>query len=62
MAEGKIRVYVLARELGLPTPVVLDMARRLGYTVINQLSELDAEQCTAIAEALARRIVRNGQG
>jgi hypothetical protein len=54
MGEGRIRVYALARELGLPGPVILDMARRLGYAVINQLSWLDTEQRTVIAEALAR--------
>jgi hypothetical protein len=54
MAVGKIRVYRLARELGLQPQLVLDIARRLGYKVISQLSWLDAEQRVAVVEALAQ--------
>ena len=53
-AVGKIRVYVLARELGHRPQVVLDVARRLGYQVPSQLSWLDIAQQIAVAAALAQ--------
>jgi len=53
MAESKIRVYTLARELGLDVPVVLDMARRLGCLKFNQLSWLNAKQRALVTAALA---------
>jgi hypothetical protein len=49
-----IRVYRLARELDLPTVVVLDRARRLGFGTPNQLSTLDSLQRAAVEENLRR--------
>jgi hypothetical protein len=54
MPEGRIRVYALARELGHLPQVVLDIARRLGYKVNNQLSLIDAEERIAVADALSQ--------
>jgi Translation initiation factor IF-2, N-terminal region len=53
MASG-IRVYRLARELDLPSAVVLDRARRLGFRTPNQLSTLDPLQRAAVEEDLRR--------
>jgi hypothetical protein len=53
MAESKIRVYALARELGVEVPVILDMARRLACEEINQLSLLNAKQRAQVTAALA---------
>jgi hypothetical protein len=41
---GGIRVYALARELGVEPRAVLDTARRLGYAAPNQVSTLDGAQ------------------
>ena len=49
----KIRVFELAKTLGLETKAVLDYCRDLGYDVKNQLSSLETDQ----VEALKARIV-----
>jgi hypothetical protein len=49
---GGIRVYALARELGVEPRAVLDTARRLGYAAPNQVSTLDGAQRDAIVKAL----------
>jgi hypothetical protein len=55
MTGGGIRVYALARELGLEPRTVLDTAHRLGYAAPNQLSTLDAVQREAVVKALRGR-------
>jgi hypothetical protein len=50
-----MRVYALARELGLESQAVLDAARSLRYAVPNALSSLDAAQREAVVNVLRRR-------
>src|SRR5262249_8874930 len=45
-----MRVYDLARQLGVPAATVLEMARDLKLEVRNSLSSLTEEQCEAIGE------------
>jgi hypothetical protein len=54
MITSGIRVYRLARELDLPSGVVLERARRLGFGVPNQLSTLDPRQRAAVEDDLRR--------
>jgi translation initiation factor IF-2 len=44
LQKEKVRVYVLARELGVDTKDLLEMCRTAGMDVKNQLSSLDPEQ------------------
>src|SRR5438270_13745264 len=44
LQKEKIRVYVLARELDMESKDLLDLCRRAGMDVKNQLSSLDPEQ------------------
>jgi hypothetical protein len=54
MAHDEIRVYALARELGMPFQVVIEVARRLGYRASNPLSRLGPEQRAAVEKLLRR--------
>jgi translation initiation factor IF-2 len=53
----KIRVFELAKTLGMDNKAVLDYARDLGYDVKNQLSSLDPDQ----VDALKARIAKGGR-
>ncbi|MBO0697552.1 MAG: translation initiation factor IF-2 N-terminal domain-containing protein, partial [Zavarzinella sp.] len=53
----KVRVFELAKTLGLDTKAVLDYARDLGYDVKNQLSSLEPDQ----ADAVKQRITKGGR-
>ena len=53
----KIRVFELAKTLGLETKAVLDYCRDLGYDVKNQLSSLETDQ----VDALKQRIAKGGR-
>src|SRR5437016_5401489 len=51
LAEGvfrlhkeKVRVYILARELDVDTKDLLELCKKAGYDVKNQLSSLDPDQ------------------
>jgi translation initiation factor IF-2 len=44
LQKEKVRVYVLARELDMESKDLLDLCRRAGMDVKNQLSSLDPEQ------------------
>lgn len=50
-----IRIYILARELGVTTDTVLKTAHRLGYEILNQLSNVDDDAYKAIQAELHRR-------
>jgi hypothetical protein len=54
MRDQRIRIYALARELGLLPEAVLNAARRLGYKACNQLSILDPRQRAEVEESLRR--------
>ncbi len=56
-ALKKIRVFELAKSLGLETKAVLDYCRDLGYDVKNQLSSLETDQ----VDALKQRIAKGGR-
>jgi hypothetical protein len=53
----KVRVFELAKTLGMDTKLVIDYARDLGYDVKNQLSSLDPDQ----ADAVKARIAKGGR-
>jgi translation initiation factor IF-2 len=53
----KLRVFELAKTLGLETKAILDYCRDLGYDVKNQLSSLEPEQ----VDALKQRIAKGGR-
>ena len=55
MADRGIRVYALARELGLLPQPVLEAARRLGLGARNQLSVLDPLDRARVEAELGRR-------
>ena len=50
----KLRIFELAKSLGLDTKAVLDYARDLGYDVKNQLSSLEGDQVNAVKARIAR--------
>ncbi|HKB35106.1 MAG TPA: hypothetical protein VKD72_01545 [Gemmataceae bacterium] len=52
MTVQGIRVYVLARERCVPPKTVLEVARRLGFDVRNQLSTLEPQQRAAVEKSL----------
>ncbi len=54
MDSSAIRVYRLAREVDLPSGVVLEVAPRLGLDVRNMLSTLSPAQRAAIEPVLRR--------
>ena len=56
-ALKKVRVFELAKTLGLETKAVLDYCRDLGYDVKNQLSSLETDQ----VDALKQRIAKGGR-
>ena len=54
MQKEKVRVYALARELGVDSKDLLEMCRQAGLDVKNQLSSLDPEQRDMV-ELLVKR-------
>ena len=52
MTGTAIRVYILARERQLPPSTVLEVARRLGCDVRNQLSTLNPQERAAVEKSL----------
>jgi hypothetical protein len=54
VAERGIRVFALAREMGVLPQAVLAVARRLGYDARNRLSVLGRQQRAAVKAALGR--------
>jgi translation initiation factor IF-2 len=55
LAQEKVRVYILARELNVPTKDLIDLCNEAGLDVKNQLQALDGEQRALIEEMLKRR-------
>ena len=51
---SKIRVYELAKELGLESKAVVAAALELGFQVKNHMSSLEEEQGARVKEALAK--------
>ena len=56
-AIKKVRVFELAKTLGMDNKAVLDFCRDLGYDVKNQLSSLEPDQ----VDALKQRIAKGGR-
>lgn len=54
MPEDKIRLFALAKSLGVEPKWLLDLCQRSGIGARNMLSELDSEQQHAIQELLNR--------
>src|SRR5437868_2026443 len=52
-----VRIYFLARELGVESKDLLDLCRQAGFDVKNQLSSLDPEQRDEV-----ERLVKRGGG
>jgi translation initiation factor IF-2 len=50
----KVRVFELAKTLGLETKAVLDYCRDLGYDVKNQLSSLEPDQIDAVKVRISK--------
>src|SRR5947208_7099474 len=53
-----MRVYQLAKTLGVESKELLDYCKELGYDIKNQLSNLNPDQC----DALAQRAKQGAQG
>src|SRR5947207_13649176 len=54
LAQDKVRVYVLARELHMDTKDLLDWCKKAGFDIKNQLSSLEPEQRDAVLELIRR--------
>jgi translation initiation factor IF-2 len=52
--QEKIRIYALAKELNLESKDLIDLCRRAGIEVKNQLSSLDPHQRDAVVELVKR--------
>src|ERR1700677_2269642 len=52
--QEKVRVYALARELNIESKDLLDMCKKAGFDVKNQLSSLEPEQRDAIVELIKK--------
>src|SRR5262245_31354750 len=50
LQKEKIRIYSLARELGLESAELVNLCRQAGFDVKNQLSSVDPEQREAIVK------------
>jgi translation initiation factor IF-2 len=48
LQKEKVRVYILARELDIDTKDLLELCKKAGYDVKNQLSSLDPDQQVAL--------------
>jgi translation initiation factor IF-2 len=55
LAQEKVRVYVLARELNVPTKDLLELCQQAGMDVKNQLSGLDPDQRDLVEQLVKRR-------
>ncbi len=55
MAQDKVRVYALARELDMESKDLLELCQQANIDVKNQLSSLDPEQRDAVVELVRRR-------
>ena len=53
-ATKKVRVFELAKTLGMETKAVLDYCRDLGYDVKNQLSSLETDQIDAVRGRISK--------
>src|SRR5437868_5389805 len=53
-----MRVYQLAKTLGVESKELLDYCKELGYDIKNQLSNLNPDQC----DALTQRVKQGPQG
>src|SRR4051812_25055475 len=62
LAQEKIRVYVLARELDMETKDLLDLCQQAQIDVRNQLSSLDPEQRDVVVEMVRARKARPAAG
>jgi translation initiation factor IF-2 len=56
--KEKVRVYILARELDVDTKDLLELCKKAGYDVKNQLSSLDPDQ----QEALEKMVKQGPKG
>jgi translation initiation factor IF-2 len=52
--QEKVRVYALARELNIESKDLLDMCKKAGFDVKNQLSSLEPEQRDAVVEMIKK--------
>jgi translation initiation factor IF-2 len=55
LQKEKVRVYVLARELNVPTKDLLDLCKQAGLEIKNQLQALEPDQRDLIEELVKRR-------
>ena len=53
-ATKKVRVFELAKTLGLESKAVLDYCRDLGYDIKNQLSSLEPDQVDALRTRMSK--------
>jgi translation initiation factor IF-2 len=52
--KEKVRVFALARQLGVDSKTVIDLCRSLGYDVKSQLASLEADQVDVLKQRIAR--------
>src|SRR5271168_4485230 len=52
--QEKVRVYALARELNIESKDLLDICKKAGFDVKNQLSNLEPEQRDAVVELIKK--------
>ena len=55
--KEKVRVFALARQMGVDSKTVIDICRSLGFDVKSQLASLEADQ----VETLKQRIAKGGK-
>ena len=53
-SKEKVRVFALARTLGVDSKTLIDLSRNLGFDVKSQLASLEPEQVEALKQRLAR--------
>ena len=54
LQKERVRVYALARELDIESKDLLDLCKKAGFEVKNQLSNLEPEQVDALKELIKR--------
>src|SRR5262245_48280217 len=52
--KEKVRVFALARGLGVDSKTIIDICKGLGFDVKSQLASLEPEQVDALKQRLAR--------
>src|SRR5688572_722788 len=59
MSGAEMRVYEIAREVGLPNKELIAKIRALGLEVNNHMSSLDADDVARVKRSLERERVEN---